>query len=177
MKKPILIALLLTALLPVATYSQTKKRSTSKTRPRTTTTAAAAKTAEAVHLGASNVADQIKKLTRFIFLLGGVAKGIEQADVAIKRKEASPAVIDTTEKSKATVRSSLKNVRAGLDKLEADFRLNPELEPYYMKLAGVANSAATAEDQAAASQFDQAGRTLLGVVNHLTDVLLEMGGK
>ena len=176
MKKSLLIALLTTALLPVATYAQTKKRSTTKTRARTTTSATQ-KTAEAVHNGATGVADQIKKLTRFIYLLGGVAKGIEQSEVAIKRKEASPAVIDATEKSKATVRSSLKEVRAGLDKLEADFRLTPELEPYYIKLAGVANSAATAEDQAAASQFDQAGRTLLGVVNHLTDVLLEMGGK
>jgi hypothetical protein len=166
----------MTALLPVATYAQTKKRSTTKTRARTTTSAAQ-KTAEAVHNGASSVADQIKNLTHFLYLLGGVTKGIEQSEVAIRRKEASPAIIDTTEKSKATVRSSFKEMRAHLDKLEADFRLTPELEPYFAKLTGVANDAATAEDQAAASQFDQAGRTLLGVVNHLTDVLLEMGGK
>jgi hypothetical protein len=48
------------------------------------------------------------------------------------------------------------------------------LQRYYIKLAGVASSAATAEGQAAANQFDKAGRTLLDVVNHLTDVLLEM---
>ena len=176
MKKSLLIALLCTALLPVTTYSQTKKRGATKTRPRTTTSTAQ-KTAEAVHSGATSVADQIKTLTRFVYLLGGIAKGIEQADVAIRRKEASPAIIEATEKSKATVRSSLQNVRAGLDKLELDFRMTPELAAYYIKLAGVANGAATAEDQAAANQFDQAGRTLLGVVNHLTDVLLEMGGR
>ena len=65
-------------------------------------------------------------------------------------------------------------MREGLDKLEIDFRTTPELQRYYIKLAGVASGAATAEEQAAANQFDKAGRTLLGVVNHLTDVLLEM---
>ena len=173
MKKSLLIGLLIMALLPVANFAQTKKRTATRTRPRTITSAAQ-KAAAVVHQGATNVADQIKTLTLFIYLLGGVAKGIEQADVAIKRKEASPAVLDGTEKSKATVRLSIRNVRARLDKLEVDFRLTPELEPYYLKLAGVANKAATAEDQAAASQFDQAGRTLLGVVSQLTDVLLEM---
>ena len=48
------------------------------------------------------------------------------------------------------------------------------MQRYYIKLAGVAAGAANAEDLAAANQFDKAGRTLLEVVNHLTDVLLEM---
>jgi hypothetical protein len=65
-------------------------------------------------------------------------------------------------------------VREGLDKLELDFRSNPELNRYYIKLAGVASGAAKAEDLAAANQFDQAGRSLLEVVNRLADVLLEM---
>ena len=107
-------------------------------------------------------------------MLGGVAKGIEAADAAAKRNEASPAVIEQTQKSKATVRSSLEDVRVGLDKLEVDFRSSPELNRYYIRLAGVASGAATAEQQAAADQFDRAGRTLLEVVSRLTDVLLEM---
>jgi hypothetical protein len=124
--------------------------------------------------GAGRVADQIKVLTRFLYLLGGVAKSIEAADVAAQRNEASPAIIEQTQKSKETVKSSLRNVREGLDKLEIDFRSTPDLQRYYTRLAGVAAGAATAEEQAAANQFDQAGRSLLGVVNRLTDVLLEM---
>jgi len=38
----------------------------------------------------------------------------------------------------------------------------------------VSIGAAAAEEQAAAGRVDQAGRTLLGVVNRLTDVLLLM---
>jgi len=56
----------------------------------------------------------------------------------------------------------------------ADFRATPELQPYYIKLAGVAAGAAAAEEKAGANQFDAAGRQLLNVVNRLTDVLLLM---
>ena len=172
MKKSLLIAFLCAALLPATTYSQTRKRGSTKRSSRTTTAQRAS--AAAVHDAATRVADQIKTLTRFIYLLGGVAKGLEQADSAIRRKEASRAIIDSTERSKATVRSSLRDVHAGLDKLELDFRTTRGLENHYTRLVGVADAAGTAERQAAANQFDQAARTLLGVVNRLTDVLLEM---
>jgi len=158
--------------LPAGAISQTKKRASTK-RPRTVTTAAQ-KTAEAEREGATQLANQIKTLTKFIYLLGGIAKGLEQSDGAIRRKEASAALIESTEASKAKVRDTLRDVRAGLDKLEIDFRGNPALEGYYYKLAGVADGAARAEQLAAAGQFDQSGRTLLGVINRLTDVLLDM---
>jgi len=120
------------------------------------------------------VADQIKNLTRFIYILGGVAKGIESVDEAVRRNEASPALVQQAQKNKESVRTSIQSVREGLDKLEIDFRTTPDLQRYYIKLAGVAAGAATAEQQAGANQFDQAGRSLISVVNRLTDVLLEM---
>lgn len=120
------------------------------------------------------VADQVKTLTRFLYLLGGVAKGLEGVDDAVQRNEASPAVLEQAKRNKATVRTSIQGVKEGLDALEISFRTTPELQRYYIKLAGAAAGAATAEEQAAANQFDMAGRTLLGVVSRLTDVLLEM---
>ncbi|MGH9930382.1 MAG: hypothetical protein ACREA9_14310, partial [Pyrinomonadaceae bacterium] len=104
----------------------------------------------------------------------GVAKGLEGVDDAARRHEASAAVLEQAQRNKATVRTSIQSVREVLDKLEIHFRTTPELQRYYIKLAGVAAGAATAEEQAAANQFDKAGRTLLTVVNQLTDVLLEM---
>jgi hypothetical protein len=164
------IACLLT--LPATALAQTRSRTArAKATPRKTSAQANAK---ARTVGATRVADQIKNLTRFVYLLGGVAKGIEQADEAARRNEASPAALDQNNKNKATVKASLQNVREGLDQLEISFRSTPELEQYYLKLAGSAAGAATAEDQAAAGHFDQAGRTMLGVVNRLTDVLLAM---
>lgn len=166
-----LIGLLLITLIisPVSTFAQRKRTQARPSRPATTATSSTARQA-----GAARVADQIKVLTRFIYLLGGVAKGLEGVDDATRRNEASAAIIDQAKQNKATVRASIQSVREGLDKLEIDFRGTPELQPYYIKLAGVAARAATAEDLAAANQFDKAGRTLLEVVNHLTDVLLAM---
>jgi hypothetical protein len=162
--------LLITIILsPVSTLAQRKRTAARPSRPSAATTSSAAQRA-----GAARVAEQIKILARFIYLLGGVAKGLEGVDDATRRNEASAAVIDQAKQNKATVRASIQSVREGLDKLEIDFRGTPELQRYYIKLAGVAARAATAEDLAAANQFDKAGRTLLEVVNHLADVLLEM---
>jgi len=124
--------------------------------------------------GATRVADQIKFLTKFIYLLGGVTSGIAQVDEAVRRNEASPALIQQNQQSKAQVKSSIQGFRESLDKLEIDFRGTPDLQPYYIKLAGVAAGAASAEEQAANNQFDAAGRTLLNVVGRLADVLVVM---
>ena len=164
------IACLLT--LPASALAQTRKRTARPQAPPKQTSAQA--NAEARTNGATKVAEQIKNLTRFVYLLGGVAKGIEQVDEAARKNEASPAALDQNTRNKATVKASLQNVREGLDQLEITFRSTPELEQYYLKLAGSASGAADAEEQAAAGHFDQAGRTMLGVVNRLTDVLLAM---
>ena len=159
----------LVMLVPAPGFAQTRKRTATKSS-RTAATAPG----EVQRAGAARVADQIKILTKFIYLLGGVAKGLEGVDDAARRNEASAAIIDQAKQSKATVRASIQSVREGLDKLEIDFRATPELQRYYIQLAGVASGAAKAEDLAAANQFDKAGRNLLDVVNQLTDVLLAM---
>jgi hypothetical protein len=171
MNRIVILAIACLLTLSATASSQTRRRSTRAAAPKQTSAQA---NTEARTVGATKVAEQIKNLTRFVYLLGGVAKGIEQVDEAAHRNEASPAALDQNSKNKATVKASLQNVREGLDQLEISFRSTPELEQYYLKLAGSAAGAAAAEDQAAAGHFDQAGRTMLGVVNRLTDVLLAM---
>ena len=170
--KPIAIALLTTTLLaPSTAFSQTRSRTQ---RQRTPATTATQRVSQVRTAGATRVGDQIKFLTKFIYLLGGVASGIAAVDEAARRNEATPAILQKNQQSKATVKSSITGFRETLDKLEIDFRNTPELQPFYIKLAGVAAGAATAEEQAAANQFDAAGRTLLNVINRLTDVLVVM---
>lgn len=168
MKRAFLFIIVCLILLPVHAQAQ-KRRSTTKK-----STAIVTEPSVEARAGAQRVAEQIKILAKFLYLLGGVTKGIEAADAAAQLGEASQAVIDQTQRNKATVQDSIRSMREILDKLELDFRLKPELQRYYTKLAGSAAGAATAEDQAAANQLDKAGRTLLGVVNRLTEVLLEM---
>jgi hypothetical protein len=172
LKRITLVLLAAIIVSPGASLAQTRRRSTTS-KPRASG-AATQRTAEVRTAGATRVADQIKFLTKFIYLLGGVSNGIAAVDEAVRRNEAPPAVLQKNQQSKTTVRTSIQGFRESLDKLEIDFRATPELQPYYIKLAGVASGAATAEQQAASNQFDAAGRTLLSVINRLTDVLLAM---
>lgn len=171
----ITIVMISILLLSTAAVSQTRSRTTTKRSTQTSRTTAAQQAAAEVRAGAATrVGDQIKNLSRFLYLLGGVAKGIEQLDEAARSNQGSPAALQQNEQNKAKVRSSFQDFRVGLDQLEIHFRSTPELQPYYIKLAGSAAGAASAEDLAGAGRFDQAGRQLLGVVNRLTDVLLAM---
>jgi hypothetical protein len=169
LKRITITLLALVVLAPSTTFSQTRNRS-SRPKP-SSATSAAQRVAQVRTQGATRVADQIKNLTKFIYILGGVTSSIAAVEDAARRSGASP---DQTQQSKAQVKATIQNIRAGLDQLEIDFRGTPELQPYYIKLAGVAAGAATAEERAAANKFDEAGRQLLTVVNRLTDVLLLM---
>jgi hypothetical protein len=159
-------------LSPATTLAQTRKRTTTKSK--SSPTAATQRANEVRTVGATRVADQIKFLTKFIYLLGGVQANIASVDESVRRKEAPATMAQKNEQNKTAVKSSITGFRDSLDKLEIDFRTTPELQPYYIKLAGVAAGAADAEALAATNQFDQSGRKLLDVVNHLADVLVAM---
>lgn len=172
MLKRIAIALLILIFIaPTAALGQTRRRTAPRPRPAQPSTQRVSQVRTA---GATRVADQIKLMTRFVYLLGGIANGIATVDEAARRNEASPELLQRNQQNKVTVRTSIQGFREGLDKLEIDFRATSDLQPYYIKLAGSAAGAAKAEEQAAANQFDAAGRTLLTVINRLTDVLVVM---
>lgn len=169
--KKIIVGICIVISLSTAAMAQTRSRQTTKRPATPKTNTATADTNAAVRTeGATKVATQIKNLSTFLYLVGGVVRGIEAIDEAAKDGQTSP----TNEKNKAQLRASFTDFRVGLDALEVHFRNTPELQPYYTKLVGSASGAATAEQQAAAGQFNQAGKTLLGVVGRLADVLVAM---
>ena len=175
MNRYAIIAAACLLLLPIAAVSQTRSRST---RQKPTSTAAATATAQQAtairNEGAAKIAVQIKNLTAFLYRLGGVAKGLEELNAAAKAADAAPAVVQQNEQSKAKIKASFEDFRVGLDNLEIYFRGTPGLQSYYLKLAGSAEGAANGEALAGAGQFDRAGRSLLGVVDRLTDTLAIM---
>lgn len=171
--KRIAITLLATLLLTASSaFGQTRSRS-SKPKP-PTPAQQTQRASQARTQGAQRVAEQVKNLARFTYLLGGISNSITAVDDAAKKNEVSQTGLQKNQESKAMVKTGFRNFREALDKLEIDFRNTPELQPYYIKLAGVAAGAATAEEQANANQFDAGGRTLLNVINRLTDVLVIM---
>lgn len=151
-------------------YGQTRRRTTTSRRARPASTrnqSAAVPTATV----ASRVAEQIKSIGRFLYLYGPISKELAASEAAAQQ---SPAAADTLQRNKAKLREAFHNYRTQMDELETTFSGSSELRPYYTKLLGVAASAGQAEESVAASRYDQAGRSLLDVMNRLTDVLLDM---
>lgn len=171
MRKPVILVLacILTVL---STTAPAQKRS--RSAPRRTARVVTEKSAIEVKAGRERVAAQIKTLTRFLYLLGGIAKEIESADKSTPGLNPSSTAIEQIKVSKAKIRESIRSVREGLDKLEIDFRVNPALKNYYSYVSGVALISEAAENQAAANRFNEAGRSLLKVVERLADALAAM---
>jgi hypothetical protein len=174
-KRALIPALACILLASVPASSQTRRRSA----PRRSARAAAASAQQQqqqqaeVRAGRERIATQIKALSQFLYLLGGISKGIETAEQVNRNHEESSVAlpVDQIERNKIRVRDSIKNVRTGLDQLESTFRVNAALQSYYPNLAGVARIGQMAESQAASNNFDQAGRSLISAVNKLTDSL------
>jgi hypothetical protein len=174
------LSLLCLIALPVASPAQTRQRATPRKRPagtRTTTrNANTPPNATALNEARLRIADKIKVLTKFLYLYARTSKELEATEAQARAGGQLPPQVQTAlERNRATLKANLQNVRAGLDELELYFKTTPGADAYYQNLAGVAASAADAEAKVSAGQLDAAGRTLLEVVNHLTDVLLDIG--
>jgi hypothetical protein len=174
------MATVLVCLLCLAMTAMAQKRKPAPRKPAArpaktvpAATISATNTAE-IKSGAEKVSIQIKNVTRFIYLLGGIAQGIEDVDNDIKARKATTAAADLNAKNKASVIATLRNLRAGLASLETEFRANPALRTYLNQIQGITDISGTAEDQAMAGQFIQSGKTLLQVVERLSDTLVAM---
>lgn len=151
-----------------------KRRTTTKTppKPKVVTTETVNKTE--IKSGAEKVSIQIKNSTKFLYLLGSVANGIEAIDKDIKAGKVSREIRDKNEQFKRDVMQSLRNLRAGLVQLEVDFRVKPELKPFLPQIQGISDMTARAEDLAYTGQFTESGKVLLLVVEKLADTLAAM---
>lgn len=161
---------LLLLLFSSAPHAAAQTRTRRTTPPQRRGAASAPKsTADQTQVNAARIklADQIKNLTRFVYLYGRFSKDLENVSAQAESAEVA-------RRTKAALLTNFANFREGLDLLERDFRFAPGLSRHYAKLQGAAQKISDAEAQANASQYDRAGRSLLDVVNQLTDVLLEM---
>ncbi len=144
----------------------TKKKSTTNT---TITT-----NALEIRDGADKVSIQLKNVTKFIYVLGGVASGFEIADKDAKAGKLSKAQIDTNNEYKQKTITGIRGLRAGLAALEVEFRTKPALKPYLFQIQGITELSGQSEDLAMAGKFTDSGRVFLTVVDRLTDTLVAM---
>jgi hypothetical protein len=167
-----LLCLLVLVSMAAAQKRRTPTRKATKpvaTTPTTTTT-----NAFEIREGAEKVSIQIKNVSKFIYVLGGVARGIEDIDAEAKSGKVSRAGLDKNTQLKQGVMTSIRNLRAGLAALEVEFRTKPALRNYLTQIQGISDISGVAEDQANGGQFTESGKTLLQVIEKLSDTLVAM---
>jgi len=171
-------SLALILLVPSIDFAQTRRRTTAR-RPTATSARArrpAAASTTTLNEARIRLTDEVKVLTRFLYLYGRTSVGVESNEQQARQGggELSPQAAAIVNRSRATIQQSVGDIRDRLDKVALYFRTTPGLEQYSQRLTEISATAATAERQATAGQLDAAGRTLVETANQLTDVLLEM---
>lgn len=156
-------------LLILGVSASAQKRKTSKAS--TGSPAASSQNIADIQAGATKVTAQIKYLTNYVFVLGGIVNGIEAADSLAKDVKVSKATLDQTEQAKQKLLQSINGLGSPLAALVVEFRTKPGLMPYASKIEGVSAMAGNAEDLAAAGRFRDAGKELVALIGVLTETL------
>lgn len=177
----IILAILLCVFLFDVSADAQKRKTTSKKKKTTTSRTAKppappslAERNAAILPATEKVANQIKNLAQFILLMGNTVPTIERLEASASSGKASQSAHSQAEAGKKGLVSAITIFKNAMATLEDEFRANKVLRVYSAQLDGVSGIASTAEQQAAAGNFSQAERTLLLVINQLTDVLREM---
>lgn len=157
-------------LLLVTAVDAAAQRTTRRTTPRVVTSQAPAPVTQ-LKEGSEKVAIQIKNVSKFIYVLGGAAQGIEAID---KDPRANQGARNTNEQNKREVLQAIRNLRAGLIALEVEFRTKAPLKAHLVHIQGIADLSAQSEDLAMAGRYVDSGKPLLIVVEKLSDTLAAM---
>lgn len=163
------VFLLFVFFLSVSSVEAQRKKTTVK-KPAATTNANTNNATE-IKEGANKVSIQIKNVSKFLYLLGTIAQGIEDID---NDTRATPAAKEKNNKNKQAVITTIRNLRAGLAALEIEFRTKNSLKAYNVNIQGIADLCGQSEDLAIAGKFIESGRPLLVVVEKLSDTLVAM---
>jgi hypothetical protein len=123
---------------------------------------------------ASEIAAQIKNVANFIYIYGKVVNTIEVAEDQAKNNQTSPEIQAKNKKSKEALIASVNGLRAGLENLANSFQANPRLQVQYLKVSYATEAAINAERLAAAGRYQDAGKSLVTVVERLTDTIISM---
>lgn len=154
--------------------AEAQKRRTKPKKKRTTATKTINTNALEIRTNAEKVSTQIKNVTKFIYVLGGIARGIEDIDAVARTGRASREVVRKNNGFKQDVIVSIRNLRAGLAALEVEFKTKPALRNYLFNIQGITDLSGQAEDLALAGRFTDSGKSLLLVVEKLSDTLAAM---
>jgi len=120
------------------------------------------------------VAVQIKNVSNFIYVFGKIVKTLEDADDLEKRNQTSPTIQAQNKKNKDALVVRISDLRVGIENLAKSFQANPRLQVQYLKLSYATEAVANTERLAAAGRYNDAGASLITVIERLTDTVISM---
>lgn len=168
-----ILVLMGTAVTAEAQRRKTTRKPAAKPAATAATTTTAAANAE-VRTAAGKVSTQLNNVATFNYRLGGIATGLEDMDAAARKTPLKEPTASKHRTNKQTVVQGIRNLRAGLAELEVEFRTKPNLKRFQFQVGGIADLTGNAEDLASQGRFTDAGRTLLQVIQKLSDALVAM---
>ena len=149
-----------------------------KRRPTTGKKGATKKTdsskASVVKDNAEKVKNQIRNISQFLYILGSSSELVKSVDADARSGKLSNDARKQGDAGKQGIVLTIRTFKNAMLKLEDDFRADQALRPYLLQITGVGELAGTAEDQAAAGNYDRASRSLLDVIGQLSDTLEAM---
>jgi hypothetical protein len=123
---------------------------------------------------ASLVATQIKNVSNFIYIYGKIVSSLEYADEQAKNNLSSPEIQAKNKQSRDALIGRIRDLKAGVDDMANNFRANPRLQVQYLKLSYASEAVLKAERLAVAGRYNEAGLSLIVVVERLTDTIVSM---
>lgn len=168
MKRLLILSMAVALVFSVAALAQQKRTSTSKKK----TTPTAKPATPDLRAEATQVSEQLKLLTRFIYVYGKTANGLEMAELQAKQ-EATPDLQAKLQAKNAQTRSalvaSIGSLKDGVDRVGQRFHDNPYLQIQYLKVLSASEAIVSAQQLASGGKFDEAGRTLVAAAERLAD--------
>lgn len=174
MKRFITLLLSLSLLGPLssASLAQTKKRTQRRRAP--AAEPAPKPTVIDMRPEALAVAEQLKNVSKFIFIYGKIVNGLEVAEEQTKRGQMTPAAAAKNKQTREALIASISSLRTGIEGVSKTLQANSRMQVQYLKLSYASEATASAEQLAIAGRFDDAGKALVTAVERLTDTILSM---
>ncbi|HEY6402784.1 MAG TPA: hypothetical protein VI479_15310 [Blastocatellia bacterium] len=148
-------------------FAQKQKQRKSAAKPKPTPT-------PDMRAEAAKVAEQIKYVSNFIYIYGKVVNGLQIADEQMKNNQASPEAKTANQENKDKLIISMNRLRSGLENLASGFEGNQRMQVQYLKLAYATEASFEAERLVVQGRYEEAGKSLVAVVERLTDALISM---
>ncbi|MFZ4629227.1 MAG: hypothetical protein ACOYNR_12945, partial [Blastocatellia bacterium] len=123
---------------------------------------------------AAEVAEQIARLSRFVFLYGKIVNGLEVAEEQARLEKPSPEVAASTNRTREALVQKIAELDEGVSSLMGRFQADLQLQVQYLRLAKAGDALKEASQLASAGQFHEAGISLTVAIERLTDTIMTM---